>query len=66
MDRLEQIKNAVTANGMREWTAERVNQVAREYATEVARHDRERVASECKDIAVDAYETITSLKIELI
>lgn len=32
MDRLEQIKNAVTANGMREWTDERVGQAMREYA----------------------------------
>ena len=44
MDRLEQIKNTVTANGMREWTDERVNQVAREYATEVARHNLKRAA----------------------
>lgn len=32
MDKLEQIKNAVTANGMREWTDERVSQAMREYA----------------------------------
>lgn len=32
MDRLEQVKNTVTANGMREWTDERVSQAMREYA----------------------------------
>lgn len=32
MTRLEQIKNTVTANGMREWTDERVSQAMREYA----------------------------------
>jgi len=73
MDRLEQIKNTVTANGMREWTDERVNQVAREYAIEVARHNLERAAEasrtrtndESTSIIVDK-ETITSLEIELI
>lgn len=34
MDRLEQIKNAVTANGMREWTDERVGQAMREYSAQ--------------------------------
>lgn len=32
MNKLEQIKNTVTANGMREWTDERVSQAMREYA----------------------------------
>lgn len=43
MDRLEQIKNAVTANGMREWTDERVGQAMREYADQQTAELRERV-----------------------
>jgi len=43
-----------------------INEIAGRYATEVARHNLERAADECKDIAVDAYESITSLEIELI
>lgn len=37
MDRLEQIKNTITANGMREWTDEMVSQAMREYAEFKAR-----------------------------
>ena len=71
MDRLEQIKNTVTANGTREWTDERVNQVALEYATEVARHNLERAAEAAQadlfyDCVVLDKQSITSLDIELI
>lgn len=43
MDRLEQIKNAVTANGMREWTDEMVSQAMREYADQQNEELGERV-----------------------
>lgn len=43
MDRLEQIKNTVTANGMREWTDESVSQAMREYSDQQNVELRERV-----------------------
>lgn len=42
MDILEQIKNAVTANGMREWTDERVSQAMQEYSDQQNAELRER------------------------
>lgn len=74
MDRLEQIKNTVTANGMREWTDERVGQAMREYATEMVRHNLERAAEKAQVTATGNYvlsyevdkQSITSLEIELI
>lgn len=36
MTRLEQIMATITANGMREWTDERVKQAMQEYAKECA------------------------------
>lgn len=43
-----------------------VDEVARRYATAVADDVRKRAAEQNKDLAVDAYESITSLEIELI
>lgn len=41
-------------------------EAARRYATEMVRHNLERAAEQNKDLSVDAYESITSLEIELI
>lgn len=93
MDRLEQIKNEVIQEdgNYRDWESYMddqpygasdymVNEVARRYATEMVRHDRERVADSAKvqyfvvgektDVGeltarVDK-QSITSLEIELI
>lgn len=87
MDRLEQIKNEVIQEdgNYRDWESYMddqpygasdymVNEVARRYATEVARHNLERAANEAEvlyrghsfgDYVVDK-ESITSLEIELI
>lgn len=68
MDRLEQIKNEVAREFHLKETdwRELAGEVARRYATEVARHNLERAAEQNKDLAVDAYEAITSIEIELI
>lgn len=43
MDKLEQIKNTITANGMWEWTNEMVSQAMREYADQQNAELRKRV-----------------------
>lgn len=42
MDMIEQIKNTITANGMREWTDERVSQAMQEYSDQQNAELRER------------------------
>lgn len=59
MDKLELIKNTVTANGMREWTDERVGQAMREYADQQNAELRERV----KELEGAIYTAIGILKI---
>lgn len=44
MNKIEDIMNAVTANGMREWTDQRVRQAMREYAKTVAEDALKRAA----------------------
>ena len=44
MSKLHQIINAVTANGMREWTDERAAQAMREFAKSVAEDALKRAA----------------------
>lgn len=44
MNKIEDIMNAVTSNGMREWTDERVEQAMKEYATAVAEDALKRAA----------------------
>lgn len=44
MTRIEEIMAAVTANGMREWTDERVKQAMQEYAKECAQASLEKAA----------------------
>lgn len=43
MNKLEQIKNTVTANGMREWTDEMVSQAMQEYSDQQNSELKERV-----------------------
>lgn len=61
MSIIHDIQNAVTANGMREWTDERVRQAMREYAKAVADDALKRAAENAK-IMVSNGETHLDVK----
>ena len=55
MSKIKDIQNAVTSNGMREWTDQRVRQAMREYAKAVAADALKRVVYIASNISIDRH-----------